>query len=88
MAPEILTPEEFARKLRIGRTTLFAWKRKGILVRGRHYIRIGRVVRFLWTDDLPASLREAMAADAAPDAALAKRRGTTARKKPLINWDF
>lgn len=88
MAPEILTPEEFAQKLRIGRTTLFEWKRKGILVQGEHYIRIGRVVRFLWTDDLFASLREAMAADAAPDAALTKQRRVTSRQKPLINWDF
>ncbi len=53
---ELLTPEEFADKIKIGRSTLFEWLSKGILQPGVHYWKIGRVLRFVWSDELIQSL--------------------------------
>lgn len=55
---ELLTPEEFANKLKIGRSTLFEWIGKGILLPGKHYFKIGRVLRFVWSDELIQLLLE------------------------------
>lgn len=57
MAQEILTPEEFAQRIRIGRSTLFEWMRKGVLVAGLHYVKIGRIVRFNWNEDVLSTLK-------------------------------
>jgi len=55
---ELLTTEEFAERLKIGRSTLFEWLGKGILVPGQHYFKIGRVLRFVWSDELVQCLLE------------------------------
>ena len=47
---ELITVEEFAEKLKIGRTTVFQWLKDGTLVQGKHFIKIGRVIRFQWPD--------------------------------------
>lgn len=83
MPNELLTVEEFAQKLKIGRSTLFDWVNKGILVRGKHFIKIGRILRFIWSDDMFASLAEA-AAVKQPAAARKKTSSIT----PGINWDY
>lgn len=41
---EILTPEQYAVKLQIGRSTLFNWLAQGILIEGEHYFRVGRIL--------------------------------------------
>lgn len=48
---ELLTPEQYADKLKIGRSTLFSWLSHGILIEGEHYFRIGRVIRFVWNSN-------------------------------------
>lgn len=55
---EILSIEQFAERMQISRTTVFDWIKKGILKTGRHYIKIGRVIRFEWGQDLLDKLRE------------------------------
>jgi len=54
--PEMLTLEQFAERLRVSRSTAYYWLAGGCLVPGRHVIRINRVVRILWSNDLVAHL--------------------------------
>lgn len=55
---EILTIEEFAERMKISRTTVFDWIRRGTLKSGRHYIKVGRVIRFEWGHELVQKLCE------------------------------
>ena len=55
---ELLTIEEFAERMKISRTTVFDWIRKGTLKAGRHYLKIGRVIRFEWGPELVRKLHE------------------------------
>ena len=55
---ELLTVEEFAERMKISRTTVFDWIRKGTLKSGRHFMKIGRVIRFEWGPELLQKLRE------------------------------
>ncbi|MFA7405199.1 MAG: helix-turn-helix domain-containing protein [Pelobacteraceae bacterium] len=57
MAQEILTAEEFAHRLKIGRSTLFEWLRNGVLETGVHYVKIGRILRFNWNEDVFSTLK-------------------------------
>lgn len=82
MANELLTPTEFAAKLKVGRSTLFDWLRQGLLVPGKHYFKVGRVLRFVWDDNTIATLLEATRQPKAP----AKQRPITT--KPGINWEY
>jgi hypothetical protein len=45
---ELLTIDEYARRFRVCRTTIFEWKKQGKLQDGRHFIKIGRILRFFW----------------------------------------
>ena len=83
MVSEFLTTEEFARKLRIGRSTLFEWLQQGVLKPGRDFIKVGRVLRFVWSDDTVASLAEATV-----QPKLSDRRKHQASTKAGINWDY
>jgi excisionase family DNA binding protein len=61
MEPEttkLLTTNEFADRLNVSRTTVFKWIKDGTLMPGRHFIRIGRIVRFLWEPDLIREIHE------------------------------
>lgn len=55
---EFLLIDEFAERLKVGRSTIFDWKKKGILKAGRHYIKQGRVLRFFWAKDVLLNLDE------------------------------
>jgi len=55
---ELLTVEEYAKRFCVGRTTIFDWKKKGILVPGHHYIQIGRTLRFVWSSEVICGLHE------------------------------
>lgn len=45
---DLLTVEEFAEKLKVSRSTVFGWLKNGLLQEGKHYFRIGRIIRFVW----------------------------------------
>ena len=93
---EVLTPEEFAERLKIGRSTLFEWLRKGVLIPGKHYFRVGRVLRFIWSDELIISLLDQTVSVSASDGNLPTAKphvcqphGTKKGSgKPQINWDY
>jgi predicted DNA-binding transcriptional regulator AlpA len=93
---ELLTPEEFANKLKIGRSTLFEWIGKGILLPGQHYFKIGRVVRFVWSDDLIQLLLQRTVTISIDGDILSQSQVQT-YKKPIksannkksgINWEY
>jgi len=52
METQLLTIEEFAKKMKVARTTVFNWLKTEKLQQGKHYLRIGRVIRFQWPDVL------------------------------------
>jgi hypothetical protein len=89
MKNEILTPEEFITRIKIGRSTMFDWIAKDILVCGKHYFKQGRILRFVWNDEMILSLLEASAkkpADTPPT--LVTQRSQKATAKQSINWDY
>lgn len=78
----LLTIEEFAEKLGIGRSTVYAWMSEGKLVVGRHVVRIGKVVRIVWCDALLEDLLELSARqDERPAASPLTRTGRGGRNR-------
>jgi len=55
---EIISLEEFAKRMGVARTTVFEWIKRGKLLPGRHFMKIGRVIRFEWGPDLLKKLYE------------------------------
>ena len=55
---EIISLEEFAKRMSVARTTVFEWIQRGKLLPGRHFIKMGRVIRFEWGPDLLKKLYE------------------------------
>jgi hypothetical protein len=86
MANEILTPVQFAERLQIGRSTLFDWLRKGVLVSGVHFFKRGRIIRFLWSDAVVASLMEATRQPDAPKRPQLRQKSQSSQ--PGINWEY
>lgn len=90
---EVLTVEEFADRMKISRTTVFDWISKGKLKAGRHYIHIGRVIRFEWGQDLLRRLHEdsLQVAEEVHDNPKprreAKKPRVTNKKSTALNWD-
>lgn len=53
---ELLTVEEFAQRLRVGRSTVFLWIASNKMIPAIHYFKIGKTVRIPWSLELLASL--------------------------------
>ena len=88
---ELLTVEEFAKRLHISRTTIFKWKESGKLVPQRHFIQKGRTVRFIWELETIRSLHENDTPDSdsknlESDYVTEKKKDST-RKSP-INFNY
>ena len=86
---EFLTVQEFAARLKVGRTTVFTWIKEGRMVEGRDFFRFGRTLRFLWSPNLLARLHDNGAAkkDKEPRSQpmlTGKRSG----KKTALNLDY
>lgn len=58
MGQEVLTTMEFAKRCKVGRSKVFEWIRDGVLVPGKHYIKVDRIIRFYWRDDILFSLEQ------------------------------
>lgn len=54
--PELLTVEEFARRLRVGRSTVFLWIASKKMIQGIHYFKIAKTLRIPFSMELLASL--------------------------------
>lgn len=57
--PPMLTPEEFAEYMQVGRTTIHKWMNDSTLQPGRDFIQKGKVIRFPLTGKLIDRLLEA-----------------------------
>lgn len=55
---EMLDVEEYAKRLSVSRATIFDWKAKGYLKPGKHFLQIGRVIRYKWSEEAINSLME------------------------------
>lgn len=86
---EILTPEEFAARLRIGRSTLFDWLQKGLLRPGRLFLKQGRTLRFFWYEETPQLVAELLASSQTVSGNYpAKRRKKPVVAESIINWKY
>ena len=56
MQSEVISLESFAQRMQISRSTAYAWLTDGKLEAGTHVIRIGRVVRVIWNEELLAHM--------------------------------
>lgn len=52
MSTELLTIEQFALRLTMSRTTAFEWLKNGILVQGKHYFKVGKILRIVWDETM------------------------------------
>lgn len=80
---EILTPEQYAEKLQIGRSTLFQWLARGILIEGEHYFRVGRVIRFLWDGSVLMKVSDAKNTKLQKQISLPSQL-----KNRSVNWNY
>ena len=83
---EVMTVEEFARKLHVSRATVFAWIKRGTLAEGIHYFKIGRVLRFIWSEELLEMLLST-SSEGEKTARLSPSSCQPVKAKP-INWDY
>lgn len=96
-ANEILDVIEFAERLQVSRATVFEWIRKGELLAGRHFFKVGRILRFRWSTALVDQLFEDLTKEVtAPENAKPLQKPLSPVKKAskknhkcsAINWDF
>jgi hypothetical protein len=55
---EMLTVAQFAARMQVGETTVWSWIKTGRLEQGKHFIRIEKVIRFPWRQELIEKLME------------------------------
>jgi len=86
--PDVLTVEQFAERLQVSRATVFAWMQKNILVQGRHFFKIGRVLRFVWNAEAVAVLLNCSAGPTLQTAKVAPLPTAGGRKSSAINFEY
>jgi len=79
--PELLTVEEFARRFRVGRSTVFLWIASKKMLQGIHYFKIGKTLRIPWSVELLASL----SADSVETQSAPVKSG---KNRNIINLDY
>lgn len=87
---EILTTDEYAKRLGIGRTCLSEWKTTGKLIAGKHYIQKGRTVRYIWDLETIRSLHERSTATGSASSGQGPltRKEKGSEKQPTINLNY
>ena len=87
--PEFLTIEQLADRLRVSRATLFSWKQSADLVPGRHYLQRGRVLRFIWSAELPLVLFGGGFSPGAAEASIHAGAAVPRKAKAdPVNWEY
>jgi hypothetical protein len=78
--------EEFARRMRVSRSTVFFWMAKGYLAQGKAYVRIGKTIRFIWSlESITTLTRQPETADTG---ICKEQEVPSGRKGPVVNLDF
>lgn len=86
---ELITIMQFAQRLCISRSTAYNWLAEGRLAAGRHVLRIGRVVRILWSEELLAYLLTLSNSDEQPkERPILKRNGKGGRNRVALDADY
>lgn len=84
-ASEFMTVEQVAEKLHVSRATLFNWMQLGIFTHGKHFFKRGRVLRFIWSNDLV----NALSGDSQEKTETATVDKPVKLKNPSpLNWDY
>lgn len=79
---ELLTVEQFAKRFQVSRATVFVWLHKSIFTKGKHYLKIGRVLRFFWPmEGIEIIVQE-------PVQAKAGVRMIRQKKSSPLNWNY
>jgi len=84
MPPELLTVAEFAGRLKVSRSKVFEWLRQSVFIPGEHYVKIGRVLRFVWTEKIVSALSNV----ATQQHQSANKRSMALKSKQGINWNY
>lgn len=80
---DLLDLEEFARRMGVSRSTVFDWIARRRLVPGRHFLRVGKTLRFFWSLEALRTLTG--------DDPVEGEQGDGCRqkiRKPAVNMDF
>jgi predicted DNA-binding transcriptional regulator AlpA len=86
---QFLTVEQFAQCIQVSRATVFTWMQRRILKKGCHYVKIGRVLRFLWSEDGVKQLLESSSVTIEKQTQVITCPISPGRKKSKpINWDY
>ena len=89
MANELITIEQFAKRMVISRSTVYGWLAAGKLQQGVHLIKIGRVVRIVWSDDLMSHLLELSKSNYEPgERPLLKKEGKGGHNRIAFDCDY
>jgi transposase-like protein len=82
---EFITVEEVGKRLDVCRATLFNWMQQGVFIQGKHFFKRGRVLRFIWRDDLVnAVMGESL--EKSENTAVAKP--AQVKKTSPLNWEY
>ena len=88
---ELLSIDEFCKRLNVGRTTIFKWKKEGALVSGMHFFQKGRIVRYVWSLDVLKEIHEKIdnkqEIAARPKMSI-KSKKTNSIKNSTINFEY
>lgn len=87
---ELLTVDQFAEKLQVSRATVFGWMQRDILIQGKHFFRLGRVLRFPWSTERVDALLQTSAQQLPPQPSPSLSPVVASRKKSKtpINWEY
>jgi excisionase family DNA binding protein len=88
---ELLTVDEYAKRLQVGRTTIYEWKSSGKLIPQQHFIQKGRVIRFIWELETIRSLHENDTPDfenSEPESTYEAEKGKYSSRKSTIDLNY
>ena len=83
----LISISEFAAKIGAGRSTIYEWIKKGRLLPGRHFLKIGKKTRFEWGANLIGKLHEDSIA-ASAESGYREKSTHERRKGTVINLDY
>ena len=87
-SPELLTVDQFAKRLQLSRASVFAWVNRGILIQGKHFFKYGKVVRFVYSANTLELLLSACVIEESPSSAKNLSRAARQTKPSPVNWEY